>query len=129
MIAAAAGTALAAATLLTTDFAGALLADVLFATADRRAGLAALRRLTPALGFFTDLRADFADFVVFFLVPAATLEARLADLLVALLMARIIHSPFRLSTNFFNKISKPDQWLARKALRELEFCGIFAKIP
>jgi hypothetical protein len=108
MIASAAGTAFAIATLLMSDFV-ADLAAALFATAVRRAGFAALRRLTLALGFLTDLRADLADLVAFFLFPAAALEVRLADLLVALLMEHIIHSQFSSSTNFFKKMIKRDQ--------------------
>jgi hypothetical protein len=58
---------------------------VLFAAAALRAGFAARARL--AAGFFTDLRADLADLVTFFLVPAEALEVRPADLVLVLLMA------------------------------------------
>jgi hypothetical protein len=54
----------------------------------------ALRRLALALGFLTDLRADFADLVAFFLVPAAALEARPADFTDALLILVIIAANF-----------------------------------
>jgi hypothetical protein len=54
----------------------------------------ALRRLALALGFFTDLRADFADLDTFFLVPAAALEARPADFTDALLILVIIAANF-----------------------------------
>jgi hypothetical protein len=52
----------------------------------RRAGLATARRLALALGFFTALRADFADLVDFFLLAAVALEVLPADLLLALLI-------------------------------------------
>ena len=54
-----------------------------------RDGLAVLRRLTLAAAFFTALRADLADFVDFFLVPAAVLADRPADFVDALLMAAL----------------------------------------
>jgi hypothetical protein len=71
----------------TAAFAGAV------RLADARAGFA-LRRLALALGFFTDLRADLADLVAFFLVPAAALEARPADFTDALLIISIIAANF-----------------------------------
>jgi hypothetical protein len=61
--------------------------------ADARAGFA-LRRLALAPGFFTDLRADLADFDAFFLVPAAALEVRPADFTDALLILVIIAANF-----------------------------------
>jgi hypothetical protein len=70
---------------------GALAGAACLATA--RAGFA-LRRLALALGFFTDLRADFADLVAFFLVPAAALEARPVDFVDALLILSIIAANF-----------------------------------
>jgi hypothetical protein len=59
----------------------------LFARAALRAGLAARRRL--AVGFFTDLRADFADLDAFFLLPAVALDVRPADLVLVLLMGAL----------------------------------------
>jgi hypothetical protein len=64
-------------------FTGVLAGAGRFAAA--RAGFA-LRRLALALGFFTDLRADFADLLTFFPVPAAALEARPAAFTDALLI-------------------------------------------
>jgi hypothetical protein len=63
------------------------LTDALFAGGALRAGLS-LRRLLAA-GFFTDLRADFADLAVFFLVTAGALEVRPADVVLVLLMASL----------------------------------------
>jgi hypothetical protein len=74
-----------------TVFTGALAGAARLSAA--RAGLA-LRRLALALGFLTDLRADFADLVAFFLVPAAALEARPADFTDALLILVIIAANF-----------------------------------
>ena len=72
-------------------FTAALAGAARFAVA--RAGFA-LRRLALALGFFTDLRADFADLLTFFLVSAAALEARPADFTDALLIIPIIAANF-----------------------------------
>ena len=78
-------------------FTGALTAAARLAGETRlaaaRAGFA-LRRLALALGFFTDLRADFADLVAFFLVPAAALEVRPAGFTDALLIILIIAAKF-----------------------------------
>jgi len=51
------------------------------------------RRLLAA-GFFTDLRADFADLAVFFLVTAVALEVRPADFVLVLLILVIITANF-----------------------------------
>ena len=71
-------------TLMATLFAAITFTGALFAGAALRAGLAARRLL--AVGFFTDLRADFVDLLAFFLVPAVALEVRPADLVLVLLM-------------------------------------------
>jgi hypothetical protein len=70
-------------------FAADGLADVVLratAAARGRVVLPALRRLALADAFFTDLRADFADF---FLAPAADLDDRPAVFVDALLMEAI----------------------------------------
>jgi len=89
MIAATAGPA-AISTILTATLFVAM--DTLFAGAALRAGLSARRLL--AAGFFADLRADFADLAVFFLVTAVALEVRPADFVLVLLILVIITANF-----------------------------------
>jgi len=92
MIAATAGPAAISTLLTATLFVATTLMDALFAGAAPRAGLSARRLL--AAGFFTDLRADFADLAVFFLVTAVALEVRPADFVLVLLILVIITANF-----------------------------------
>jgi hypothetical protein len=83
-MAASAVPAAAIATVAATPLAAMTLTDALFAGAARCDGFAARRRL--AVGFLTDLRADLADLVAFFLVPAVALEVLPADFVLVLLI-------------------------------------------